>query len=145
MADFLSIIQLAIQYGPIVKRIIDEATSNDGLVAKLEAEAKPVGDLILAAGSALFPKAKPALQIVGGAIAAFDPNTTKWLQGALNVIMPHEGINLPPLVVDGRYGPKTKAAVEALQTELGLAVDGIAGNITQAAIQGLLTTLPKIG
>jgi peptidoglycan hydrolase-like protein with peptidoglycan-binding domain len=34
---------------------------------------------------------------------------------------------------DGKYGPKTKAAVEALQGKLGVTVDGLYGPITRAA------------
>jgi putative chitinase len=73
-------------------------------------------------------------------IAAFDPNTTKWLQGALNTLL---ALN-PPLAVDGQYGPKTKAAVEQMQAKLGLVVDGLAGKLTQAAIDAALAKLPVI-
>ncbi len=45
----------------------------------------------------------------------------------------------PGLIVDGIYGPKTRAAVEALQAKYGLKVDGFAGQITQAFISNLLT------
>jgi lysozyme family protein len=135
--DFLSVFQLAIQYGPIVKGLIDEATSNDDLAKKLSALAGPFGKMLADIGSHLFPKAAPALHIVGGAIAAFDPNVTKWLQGSLNVLLNPS----PNLVVDGRYGPKTRDAVEQLQAQLGLKVDGLAGQITQAAIAAALGKL----
>lgn len=137
MGSILSYIQLAIQFGPIIKGIIDEATTNDDILTKLEAEAAPVGNLIASLGAELFPQASPTLQKVGGVIAAFDPNTTKWLQGALNTLVSPS----PNLTVDGLYGPKTKAAVIAVQTKLGLTSDGIAGQITQAAIQTALTKI----
>lgn len=38
-----------------------------------------------------------------------------------------------PLVVDGKYGPKSKEACQQLQTQRGLQVDGIVGPITWAA------------
>ena len=41
----------------------------------------------------------------------------------------------PKLVVDGDFGPRTKAAVEAFQREHGLEVDGIVGPQTEAALE----------
>ena len=41
-----------------------------------------------------------------------------------------------PGAVDGIFGPKTLAAVQAFQRAMGLAVDGIAGPKTWAALQG---------
>lgn len=43
-------------------------------------------------------------------------------------------INLPPLVVDGDFGPKTELAVERIQASQDLETDGIAGVLTQKAI-----------
>lgn len=40
-----------------------------------------------------------------------------------------------PLVVDGRYGPSTKHAIETFQRDKGLSVDGIAGPNTWSALQ----------
>ncbi len=136
----LTILQMAITWGPTVKAILDEATSNDGILAKIESLSKPLASLLASVGSALFPKAAPELHTVAGAIAAFDPNMTKWLQGSLNSIL---NLN-PPLVVDGLYGPKTVAAVEQVQTKLGLKVDGLAGQITQAAIAAVMTKAPTL-
>ena len=70
------------------------------------------------------------MRVFAGAIGAFDPNVTKWLQDALNKLVKPS----PKLEVDGIYGPKTVAALEALQQSLGLKVDGLAGQLTQAAI-----------
>jgi len=134
--DWLSIIQLAIQYGPTVKQIIDEATSNDEIVTKIGGLAPTIGNLISTLGAQLFPHSTSALQTVGAAVAAFDPNTTKWLQKSLNSMLP--GTNL---VVDGIYGKATQAAVVALQTKLGLKADGIAGMVTRAAIQAATGTV----
>lgn len=138
--SILSYIQLAIQFGPAVKAIIDEATSNDDLITKLEKGVPVLGPLIASLGAELFPNAAPTLQKVGAVVAAFDPNTTKWLQASLNAILSLS----PALVVDGIYGPKTMAAVQQLQTKLGLTVDGIAGTITQAAISAALSKLPTL-
>jgi murein L,D-transpeptidase YcbB/YkuD len=135
--DPLTILQLAIQYGPAVKAVIDAAMSNDDLLSKLKQVAAPLVPLLEQAGSKMFPNAAPALHAVGAALAAFDPNTTKWLQGALNSLVTPS----PNLVVDGIYGPRTAKAVTDLQTQMGLRVDGIAGMITQAAIQAALGKL----
>jgi hypothetical protein len=43
-------------------------------------------------------------------------------------------INLPGVVVDGVFGPKTRQAVLALQRKYGLTADGIAGLMTQQQI-----------
>lgn len=138
--DYLSIIQLAIQYGPLVKQIIDEATSNHDISTKVTSLAPTIGNVIADVGAKLFPHSTKDLQMVGGAIAAFDPNYAKWLQKSLNQML---ALN-PPLVVDGIYGEKTRDAVVKLQTKLGLTqIDGIAGKITQAAINAALQTVTK--
>src|SRR5262249_38481933 len=73
----------------------------------------------------------PVLQLIGGIVAHFDPNVTKWLQGSLNVVVGSS------LVVDGLYGPRTIDAVKAFQTKAGITVDGLAGLVTQAALPAL--------
>lgn len=85
-------------------------------------------------GSQLFPKAAPAIALAGSLLASYSPNYVKWLQGMLNVYLKPA----VPLVVDGSYGPKTIAAVEAAQTKLGLKVDGVAGDLTMAALNYFL-------
>lgn len=54
--------------------------------------------------------------------------TTAQIQQALN------DAGYGPLVVDGKNGPKTQAAVRAYQQANGLAVDGVAGPQTQAKL-----------
>jgi|ERR1043166_709088 peptidoglycan hydrolase-like protein with peptidoglycan-binding domain len=138
--NVLSIIQLAIQWAGPVKAAIDLASSNMDLITKIKQLSAPLASILEGIGAELFPKAAPELHLVGGVIAAFDPNVTKWLQGSLNTVL-----NLtPPLVVDGMYGAKTRDAVEQLQAKLGLKVDGLAGALTQAAIAAALAKLsPK--
>jgi len=55
--------------------------------------------------------------------------TPKDVQGNLNLL----GAN-PPLVVDGKIGPKSVAAIKGFQASHGLAADGIAGPKTKTAI-----------
>lgn len=57
------------------------------------------------------------------------------LQGYLNVLGAR-----PPLALDGKFGPKTKAAVESFQRSVELNPDGIVGPKTWAAIK---LRLPK--
>jgi len=141
MGNILSIIQLVVGLAPAIKGIYDAATSNSGVVDEIKKLSSPVATLLEQIGSELFPKASPTIAIVGGLVAAFDPNTTKWLQGSLNTLL---SLN-PPLAVDGLYGPKTRTAVEQIQAKLGLkVVDGLAGKLTQAAIDAAISKLPVL-
>jgi hypothetical protein len=47
----------------------------------------------------------------------------------------------PPLVVDGKFGPKTSLAVRWYQGQNGLTVDGIAGSQTWGSIEGTEPTV----
>lgn len=122
---------------PMVKKLLD-TTSNpkdlDGTIRKLVPTLVPIIEGIAAT---LFPQLAPAFHLVAGAMVAFDPDKTKWLQQALNTILP----DAEDLVVDGVYGPKTVKAVEQVQEHLGLGVDGWAGQITNTAIQFALNKL----
>ncbi|MDR3344684.1 MAG: peptidoglycan-binding protein [Oscillospiraceae bacterium] len=55
-------------------------------------------------------------------------------------------LNIPPVNVDGIYGPRTRAAVLAFQAQYGLAQDGIVGHGTwnrmQTAYSVILNSLP---
>lgn len=133
--DFASIFSLALKYGPLIANVWSEATSNDEIVTKLKAEAAPVANLLENLGSQLFPKADKALHIVGGLVASFDPNYVMWIQKALNQLM---GANL---VVDGKYGSLTTAAVELIQKKYGLVIDGIVGTKTDGLLGALLAGL----
>jgi len=56
-----------------------------------------------------------------------------WLQTALNSLG-----QSPPLIVDGNYGRKTRAAIRAFQVAHGLEADGMAGPLTRSAINKAL-------
>jgi putative chitinase len=68
--------------------------------------------------------------------AAQSDDDTRSLQESLNDLGA-----APPVVVDGRYGPETIAAVEWFQALAGLRVDGVAGEVTRAAIKQRLATI----
>lgn len=50
-----------------------------------------------------------------------------------------------PIEVDGRYGPRTEAAVREFQQRHGLAVDGVAGDKTFAVMARLSPPKPGAG
>ena len=83
--------------------IIAVALRNEDVVAGIRAIASsPLVGVLEAAAEKMFPKVAPALRLAAIALAAFDPDTTKWIQNALNIDLKDE---LPaPLVVDGDYG-----------------------------------------
>ena len=86
---------------------------------------------ILASGQAPW-----ASQLLA-AILAYDHNTVRWVQGALNQIV-HPN---PPLVVDGVWGPKTKAAVEAFEATVGIQAGGV---LSEFLISALRTAVQKV-
>lgn len=136
----LTYLQLATQYGPKIGALITELTSNDDLATKIKLEAGPLADILTGIGATLFPDAAPELQLIGAAIAAFNPSSTKTLQGLLNALVKPS----PNLVVDGIYGAKTTAAIKQLQTQLGITPDGIAANLTQKALMAFLAKVPTL-
>jgi len=90
-------------------------------------------------GTQLFPKAAPQIALAGSLLATYSPNYVKWLQGMLNAYLKPN----PPLAVDGAYGPKTIAAVQAAQSKLGIKIDGVAGDATMAALSYFLNPPKK--
>jgi Putative peptidoglycan binding domain/Resolvase, N terminal domain len=87
-----------------------------------------------------------ALVVVGRADAASAPRTPVLAQGIgmhakpsvrvrqVQRALKRRGYSLGRAGVDGRFGPRTAAAVRRLQNAHGLAVDGIVGTHTRAAL-----------
>lgn len=85
----------------------------------------------------VWPLAQEGAGPAGPAWEAAGASTdTRWLQAALNDL----GVS-PRLVVDGKAGPATEAAVRWFQGLAGVAVDGVAGPVTRAAIRLRLDAL----
>ena len=139
--NWLSIIPLLISAADVIKKIVDISQSNSDIITKVKDTLPDLVGSLEAIGGAMFPKVKKELRIAAAVMTAFDPDVTKWVQGSLNVLMELD----PPLVVDGYYGPLTRAAVQKMQRSLGLTVDGWAGQLTQSAIQSALVARLKIG
>lgn len=139
VAGIIALIPLIISSAKTIKDIIDISSDNDGVVKNIQQSVPGLASLLETIGGTLFPGVRPELKIAAGAMAAFDPNRTIWAQQTLNVILADEP-GFIPLKVDGRYGPRTKAAVEMVQKKLGLTVDGWVGRITRAALDYAITT-----
>lgn len=137
MLAWLSYLPMILNAATSIKSILDIANSNEGVVAKIKDILPETIPFLQSIGSQLFPKVAPQIQVAAAAMAAFDPNIVKWVQGACNTILG------TTLAVDGHYGDRTKAAVEQLQAKLGLKVDGFAGQITQLAISLAMSKLSK--
>lgn len=145
--NWIALIPLLLQAAPSIISLWNTTSSNATFGAKLNELAPEVGTVISSVGSQLFPKAAGTIQKIGGAIAVFNTDYTRWLQGSLNILLPALNIPFPtgkPLLVDGSYGYHTRDAVEAVQAHYGIVIDGVAGNITQGWIAKGLALLPQI-
>lgn len=68
----------------------------------------------------------------------------KFIQNALNTV--RRGIKeIPPLDVDGMFGPKTENAVKAFQNYYGLTPDGVVGPLTWAKLSAEYSSADGIG
>ncbi len=68
-----------------------------------------------------------------------DPEEVRALQRLVNavIIAGHGPAGIAPLVVDGDYGPRTEAAVRAIQSAHGLIPDGVTGPLTRQVLDRL--------
>lgn len=132
--DWLALIPTLMSAASAVNTIITIAQGNSDVVTKVRETLPHLAGPLEAIGGLLFPAVKPELRIAAVAMTQYDTDLNKWVQAGLNAFVTPS----PNLVVDGIYGPKTKAAVEALQKQLGMTVDGWAGNLVQLALMQLM-------
>lgn len=136
VAALPSLLQLA----PQIISVWNSTASKNGLQKVQAVVAQtPIASILAEIGAQEFPKVSPELHAAAAALAHLHPDNTSWVQDALNIIASTGYIKLDaPLKVDGLYGPKTKAAVMALQTKLGIPVTGLVADAESAAISALL-------
>lgn len=122
-----------------IKALLASALTNEAVMSGLKSG---ISSLAFSAldylGKTFFPKVAPAQAPLAAAIL-FDPDTTTFVQNALNTYFA-KAADFIALKVDGDYGPKTQAAVakfQALFPDL-LKVDGWAGEKTKAVLTALL-------
>lgn len=106
---------------PIAMRMI-EIVPGLSLAAAIEVAAAP----------SLPPAVAPVPLGVGGGLTG-----ARWVQASLNLILHLD----PPLVVDGSYGKRTRAAVRRAQSELGLVGDGLVDDDLCKAIDARLAEM----
>ena len=92
------------------------------------------------AGSALFPTLDPVFHAAAAALVHAHPDNTAYVQETLNFINATGYIKLDaPLVVDGSWGPKTKAAVMVLQAKLHVPATGFFVDAEYSALSVLVS------
>lgn len=140
MSLLITILPQLIQLAPKVIAVW-EGTASSNALTKVAAvvQQTPIADVLAQIGAAQFPNLAPQLQAAAAALVHAHPNNTSWAQEALNLIQSTGYFKFgAPLKVDGYWGPKTFAAVEALQTKLGLPLNGFLGDAEYSVIGALL-------
>jgi peptidoglycan hydrolase-like protein with peptidoglycan-binding domain len=135
-----AIVSLFSTFLPLIPQITHLWQTSAGFdaIAKVIASSPAAADLA-AVGAALFPGAEKSIQAVLAAIHLGVPEATKWVQTALNAAQKIGFINFgPALVLDGKFGPKTFAAVVVLQSKLGVHVTGAVAGAEYAALNLVL-------
>lgn len=135
-AQYLPILMQLFEKGAAIRQ---EIRNGGSVIDLLKREAPTLIDTIASIGKSLFPTiSDPAGQVQSGA-TVLDQQLVTTIQTQLNRL----GTS-PALVVDGAYGAKTKAAVEAFQkANPPLVADGWAGKLTQAALSAAVAKLPS--
>lgn len=123
----LNLLPLIMQGVDLARSINNQRTDGAQVIDIVRSSLPTVFNLFTSVGQTLFPEL-PAQSQVGAASVVLDTERTKRIQTALNA----KGA---ALVVDGRYGSATKAAVSAFQrANPPLVVDGWAGVATQKVL-----------
>lgn len=136
----LSIPSLFMNFGsiqslfPLVLKYFSGNVTTDDLLKELKNLPAAAIKALEYIGSQRFPALAPEFHAIAVLTQTFHSDRIMWFQDAYNQL----ASPLIPLVVDGLPGPKTDAAILALQARFGLPVDGWLGEITSKAIHSLL-------
>lgn len=136
--DIFKLLPLLMRILQLLPQIQEAMRSGTSVLALLQKFAPDLISIVQGVGGALFPNLPAQAQVEVGALTAFDQVQVRWIQTSLNTLSLGAA---PALEVDGHYGAKTKAAVQAFQTAHGIVADGWAGKITSAAMQTELNKL----
>lgn len=124
---------------PLVSSIWETSGGFNKIAAILNGLSSPALANLEAIGAQMFPKAAADVQKVLAAIHLGYPQATQWIQRALNAGETLGFISFgPQLAVDGQFGPKTMAAVVALQTKLGIPTTGAVTEAEYGALNLLI-------
>ena len=87
----------------------------------------------------MWPAAEKKVQQVLGALHLWAPQSTRWVQQALNAAQAMGFIHFgDPLAEDGIFGNKTFAATVILQNKLGLKITGAVTDLEYKALNLLM-------
>lgn len=147
-STILALLPSLIQLVPSIISAWETSTNsgNSGIKAVQAVISNTQVEAILAQiGAQMFPKLSPEIQAAAAALSVGHPNNTSWIQSALNLVASTGFFQLsPPLVVDGIVGPKTIAAVEALQAKLGYPVTGFVADVEYNFLAAMLAKINGI-
>jgi peptidoglycan hydrolase-like protein with peptidoglycan-binding domain len=140
MSLLVAILPSLLQLAPKVIAIFEGTATDNSLVKVADfIKTTPIADILAKIGAAQFPTLAPELQAAAAALVHSHTNGTAWAQDALNIIASTGYITLPaPLKVDGYWGPRTMAAVKALQVKIGVPVTGFLADMEYSVIGALL-------
>ena len=143
MTALLSLLPLGVSLLTSISNAWGSATGSSlqKVQSVISAESAPILNVLSAVGAYFFPTLNPALHAAAVALLAAEQHTgaVAWVQAALNIAEAAGVVSFgPQLAVDGKYGPKTMAAVMALQTHLGIPTTGMFADAEVAALQALL-------
>ena len=123
MMTIMSLVSGAVSLGSQIGKLWESSAGFSAIAQAIMTS--PALKAFEATGAELFPSVDKAIQKVLGALHVAYPQSTQWIQTALNAAQTLSYIKFgDPLAVDGKFGPKTFAAVVVLQAKLGLKTTG---------------------